>query len=155
VHSVRGGPARMINANTAHRILLVDDDNEMRHASACVLARSGYHVDAAEDGEAGWQAIDANNYDLLITDNEMPRLSGLELVERVRSQRRKLPVILASGTVPLDRHQWLRELEITATLQKPFTIAQLLQTVKEVLSAAGRAGAPRDARAPEALRELT
>jgi YesN/AraC family two-component response regulator len=57
-------------------------------------------VDTAEDGEFGWEALQAKNYDLLITDNNMPKVSGLELVKKLRSARMALPVILASGAMP-------------------------------------------------------
>src|SRR6185369_4261945 len=73
------------------------------------------------------------SYDLLITDNRMPRVTGLELIKKLRSEDMTLPVILASGTVPveeLNRHPWL---QLDASLPKPFTITQLLETVKTVL----------------------
>ena len=127
--------------NRSHRILLVDDDLSSRRLNSGLLIRSGYEVDTAEDGQAGWEALHARSYDLLITDNTMPRLSGLELLKRLRSAQMMLPVVLASGTLgiaELNRHQWLR---ITATLWKPFTADQLLVAVKEALRAPGNLGA--------------
>jgi DNA-binding response OmpR family regulator len=117
-------------------ILLVDDDLHLRQLSAGVLIRSGYNVDTAEDGATAWKALGYVSYDLLITDNKMPRVTGLELIKKLRSEDMTLPVILASGTVPVEelkRHPWLR---LDATLPKPFTVAELLDTVKKVLSAA-------------------
>jgi DNA-binding response OmpR family regulator len=128
-------PARG-GTNPSHRILVVDDDLCIRQLSGEVLTRSGYEVDIAEDGEAGWQALQARNYDLLITDNNMPMLSGVELIMKLRAKDIKLPVILASGAIPtaeLNRHPWL---QLAATLLKPFTIEELLGTVKKVLRAA-------------------
>ena len=75
-------------ANPSQRILLVEDDAAICQLNAQVLARSGYRVDAAADGSAGWDALHANNFDLLITDHDMPVLSGLDLVRKVRSARR-------------------------------------------------------------------
>lgn len=118
--------------NPPHRILVVDDDGDLRRLSAEVLISSGYQVDAAEDGEAGWEALQAKNYDLLITDNNMPNLSGLELVMKLRSARMALPVILTSGALPI----WDESLQLAAMLPKPFSIDELLGTVKEVLRAA-------------------
>lgn len=120
----------------SNRILVVDDDNYVRQLSAKVLVRSGYQVDVAEDGNAGWEALQAKRYDLLITDNNMPKVSGVELVKKLRTKGVTLPVILASGTIPaeeLKRHPWL---QLSATLPKPFTIGELLGTVKKVLLAA-------------------
>jgi DNA-binding response OmpR family regulator len=123
------------HANPPHRILLVDDDFYVRELNAGVLIRLGYKVDTAGDGADAWKSLNEQNYDLLITDNKMPRVTGLELIKKLRSEDMTLPVILASGTVPseeLKRHPWL---QLDATLPKPFTIAELLDAVKKVLGA--------------------
>jgi DNA-binding response OmpR family regulator len=124
----------------AQRILVVEDDVSVRKAIVKVLISSGYEVDFAEDGAAGWEALQAQHYDLLITDNGMPRLSGLELVKKMRTAHMTLPAILASGSVrkeELTRYPWL---QIAAALQKPFAVDKLLNTVKTVLLAAGSNG---------------
>jgi DNA-binding response OmpR family regulator len=118
-----------------HRILLVDDDDYAREINAGILIRFGYNVDTAEDGAAAWKALNDHNYDLLITDNRMPRVTGLELIKKVRSEDMTLPIILASGTVPaqeLKQNPWMN---LDATLSKPFTLAELLDTVTQVLRA--------------------
>lgn len=122
-----------IQSNPSARILVVDDDLDIRQLSADVLVRSGFAVDAAADGLAGWEALRVHNYDLLITDHNLPRLTGLELVQKLRSARMALPVILASGTLPLQEPQWHPGLQLAAILPKPFSPDQLLKTVKEVL----------------------
>jgi two-component system, OmpR family, response regulator len=128
-----GAQARSLTAHSNH-ILLVDDDLDIRLLGADVLFHSGYQVDTAEDGESGWEALQAKNHDLLITDNKMPKVSGLELIKTLRSARMALPVILASGAMPdeLSRLPWL---QLAATLLKPFTSGELLGTVKNVLRA--------------------
>jgi len=129
------GASRQRPAKSPRRILLVEDDGAIRRINAQVLVRSGYQVAAAQDGAAGWEALHANDFDLLITDHSMPGLSGLELVKKVRRARMTLPVILASGslhTEELERHPWL---QVAATLLKPIYAQQLLETVKEVLRA--------------------
>ena len=123
----------------AHRILVVEDNALIRELNVRVLALFGYHVEGAEDGAAGWELLNARTVDLLITDNEMPRLSGLELVKQVRSAGMTLPIIMATGTLPekeLERLPWLH---LDATLLKPFSPDQLRQTVERVLCSAGRA----------------
>ena len=94
-----GAKARS-RAAPSNRILVVDDDIDLRLLSAEVLFHSGYQVDTAEDGETGWEALQARNYDLLITDNKMPKVSGVELVKKLRSARMALPVILARQQCP-------------------------------------------------------
>jgi DNA-binding response OmpR family regulator len=120
----------------SRHILVADDDSAIRQVAVEALLRNGYRADAAKDGAAAWEALHANSYDLLITDNKMPKLSGVELVKKLRSAGMTLPVILASGGSPteeLDRNPWL---QLAATLEKPFSSGQLLETVSKVLLAA-------------------
>jgi acetyltransferase-like isoleucine patch superfamily enzyme/CheY-like chemotaxis protein len=120
-------------ANPPHRILVVEDNRDLRQLNTGMLIHSGYAVEVAEDGAAAWEALQANRYDLLITDNNMPRLTGIELLKKLRSARMGLPVIMATGTVPtqeLAQNPWL---EPVATLAKPYAPGQLLDTVKDVL----------------------
>ena len=67
-------------AVSRHRILVVDEDSDLRLLYADALARPGYHVDAAENGAAAWEALQANYYNLLITEHDMPGLTCVELV---------------------------------------------------------------------------
>jgi DNA-binding response OmpR family regulator len=119
--------------NSLCRILLVDDDHDLRSFSAALLVQSGYHVDTAGDGASGWRALKDHDYDVLITDNTMPGVTGLELIKKLRSEDMTLPVIMASGTAPteeLSQNPWLH---IDAILPKPYTITELVKTVGEVL----------------------
>jgi CheY-like chemotaxis protein len=98
-----------------------------------MLAHSGYAVTPVEDGLEAWDAPHSHGYDLHITDNNMPRMTGLELATKTRLEGMKLPIIVASGTVGLlagTDHDWLR---VAARLQKPFASEQLLKTVEQVL----------------------
>ena len=122
--------------NSSQYILFVDDSVAIREASAKVLICSGYHVDVAEDGEDGWGALHATSYDLLITDHNMPKLSGVELVKKLRAAHMELPVVLTSAALPTKELTENPRLEFAATLLKPFTVAELLQTVRSILGAA-------------------
>jgi CheY-like chemotaxis protein len=129
---------RRIPANPPPRILVVEDNVAIRELNTQVLVRSGYQVDAAEDGAAGWEVLHTNNFDLLITDHDMPRLTGVELVKKARSEHMDLPIILATGTLPAEdiaRHPWL---QLAAVLLKPFTTEELLNSVRRALHEAHR-----------------
>ena len=120
-------------SNPSRRILVVEDDICARELSTKALIRAGYKVDAAEDGADAWEMLNAATYDLLITDNAMPRLTGIELLRELHSAGMILPVIMASGSLPaheLARSPWLMP---DATLLKPFVIGDLLAKVKTVL----------------------
>ncbi len=122
-------------ANLRHRILVIDQDRDLRLMYTEALAHPCYHVDAAEDGAAGWEALQVNRYNLLITENDMPRLTGVDLVRKLHSARMGLPVIMAAERVPTDELARNPLFQLAATLPKPFYISQLLETVKAVLSA--------------------
>jgi len=120
-------------AKSPPRILVVDDDHDMRQLNVDVLEDSGYEVHAAKDGAAGWDLLLINRYDLVITDNQMPKMTGIEMIDRLRSAPLKIPIIMATGKLPVHeftRRPWLYP---EATLQRPFTIDALLATVKKVL----------------------
>ena len=89
--------------NPSSHILVVDDDGDIRQLNAGTLVGFGYRVDVAEDGAAAWKALHANNYDLLITDNNMSKVSDVELVKKLRSAAMTLPVILVSGELPTEK----------------------------------------------------
>lgn len=121
------------------RVLLVDDDQAVSSLNADVLGRAGYLVDTAESAEAAWEVLKTKQYDALITDNTMPGMTGMDLIRKVRSEDMTLLVILASGTVPaeeLNRCPWL---QVSALLPKPYSIAELLRTVNQVLRPPGGA----------------
>jgi DNA-binding response OmpR family regulator len=120
-----------------HRILVVEDNADIRRLNAEVLARSGYHVDAAEDGAAAWDTLQRNRYDLLITDNDMPKVSGVELLQKVRAAHMALPVIMATGVPPEDGFIHSPWLQPAALLLKPYSFHELLGTVRSVLLANG------------------
>jgi len=104
-------------------ILYAEDDSVLRGLSADILTHSGYVVTPVEDGLEAWDALHSDRYDLLITDNNMPRMTGLELASKTRLEGMKLPIIVASGTVGLlagTDYDWLR---VAAKLQKPFATA--------------------------------
>src|ERR1035438_6766615 len=119
-----------------HRILVVEDEPTIRKRSTEILVRHGYDVDAVEDGAVAWDTLQLKNYDLLITDNSMPKVTGVELIEKVRAAGMALPVVIATATLPLEefaRRPWLQP---AATLVKPYTLAELLAAVKNVLCTA-------------------
>ncbi|HEV2694378.1 MAG TPA: response regulator [Verrucomicrobiae bacterium] len=123
-------------SNLRQRILVVEDDPAIRRLSTHGLTCSGYQVDAAEDGAVAWVAIQHENYDLIVTDNSMPKMTGVDLLQALHEAHLKLPVIMATSSVPqdeLNRHPWLK---IESTLLKPYSFDELLAKVKDVLYAA-------------------
>jgi len=120
-------------AKPAHRILVVEDEPFIRQLNTDALLKSGYHADAVEDGAVAWEALQLKSYHLIITDNDMPKVTGVDLLKKLHAAHMALPVIMATGTVPTEeftRNPWLQP---AATLIKPYTIDELLGTVQQVL----------------------
>jgi two-component system, OmpR family, response regulator MtrA len=125
-------PTRPHRPGTAS-LLYVEDDDVIRKTATQALIRCGYPVTAAADGLEGWEALRMDHFDLLVTANEMPRLTGLQLVTKVRLEGMTLPIIVASASareLAKTARQWH---DLTATLQKPFATSELLATVQNVL----------------------
>ncbi|MFP5393290.1 MAG: hybrid sensor histidine kinase/response regulator [Gammaproteobacteria bacterium] len=82
----------------ARRILVVDDSLTVREMERKLLTGRGYHVDVAIDGMDGWNAVRAGEYDLVITDVDMPRMDGIELTGMIKADVRlhALPVMIVS-----------------------------------------------------------
>jgi two-component system, cell cycle sensor histidine kinase and response regulator CckA len=124
-----------ILSKSAHRILVVDDETSVRQLTTEMLIRAGFQVEAAADGAAGWEAIQAKHYDLVITDNFMPNVTGIEMVKKIHAGSMNLPVIMATAIFPQEEFQLHPWLESIPTLLKPFRATELLYTVRKVLSA--------------------
>ena len=142
----------------AHRILVVEEDSDLRQLYSEALAGPGYHVDATDDGAAAWEALKTNRYNLLITEHEIPSLTGVELIKMLRAARMALPVVMAAGRLPTHELARNTSLLVAATLAKPFAVDALLNTVRHVLRATESADEPngprptgRDPRAADGL----
>jgi DNA-binding response OmpR family regulator len=120
----------------SYRILVVDDEDNTRRLNATMLTQAGYEVDTANNGAEGWEALQSGCYDLLITDNSMPKVTGVEMLKKLRAAHMTLPAIMATGAIPtaeFARQPWLQP---DATLVRPYTVEQLLKTVELVLRVA-------------------
>lgn len=121
------------------RVLLVDDDVQVLATIQTLLEGRGYRVTALSDGPAAWAAFSSapRNFDLVLTDNSMPRMTGLQLSENIRALRNDIPVIICSGQGGL--HSGAGEAKAGAVnfLMKPVPLKRLLSTVRSMLDAAG------------------
>jgi CheY-like chemotaxis protein len=122
-------PVRVTPSRFRH-VLVLDDDTATRRITSLHLACAGYSVDGAEDGELGWNALCAEHYNLLVTDHDMPRLKGLQLIERLRAAGLTLPVIIASGSMELGEVEDYPFLALSAVLHKPFSFVDLISAAR-------------------------
>lgn len=110
-----------------HRILVVEDDPDVRRLNAGVLKESGYHVEVAKDGLVAWEAMQRAQFDLVLTDNHMNRLSGVGLVLKIKAAHMETPVIMVSGSRPET------QIPLQGFLLKPYNVDELLNMVGSVL----------------------
>ena len=127
-------PMKIKDSTSSHgrqRILVVEDEPNIRRLNVDMLIWSGYEVDSAVDGAVAWGLLQQKHYDLLITDNEMPKMSGVQLLAKMHAAHMTLPVVMATGGLPdFTSRPWIRP---NAVLCKPYTFWELLTAVKETL----------------------
>jgi two-component system chemotaxis response regulator CheY len=125
--------AARVKIDSPQRILVVDDDHDTRQLSVKALVDAGYEVESVSDGAAGWEALQAKEYDLVITDNHMPRLTGMEMIAKLRSAHMQVPIILATRIFPANiiaHNPWLKP---DAALQRPCSNDDLVTMVRTIL----------------------
>ncbi|MDP2037603.1 MAG: response regulator transcription factor [Ignavibacteria bacterium] len=115
------------------KILIVEDEPNMRMGLKDNLEFEGYTVETAADGEAGLTMIMANTFDLVILDVMMPKISGFDVCKRVREKGIKTPIILLTAKgEEIDKIVGL-ELGADDYITKPFSLRELLARIKAIL----------------------
>ena len=115
------------------RLLIVDDEEPQRLMLASLLGRAGFEVDAARDGEEASNLLRDADYDLMLTDQRMPRMDGPELLERARRERPQLPVVLMTAYGSVSTAVEAMKRGAADYLTKPFERDELLLVVQKVL----------------------
>ena len=120
----------------SHRIVVCDDEAHITRAISMKLTKAGFDVETAPDGQAGWEAVQREQPDMVITDYQMPRLDGIELSRRLQQDpaTRSLPIILLTAKgFELDEEQLQAEAPSIRLFVKPFSPRELLDCVRELL----------------------
>jgi EAL domain-containing protein (putative c-di-GMP-specific phosphodiesterase class I) len=120
----------MVSSGTSGRLLIVDDDVLLSRSLSRHLARAGYDVVVQHEGQLALDALKAGGFDLVISDIEMPGLSGIDLLREVRDLDRDLPVVLITGAPAIDTATKAVEHGAFRYLTKPFEIDVLLKVVR-------------------------
>jgi DNA-binding NtrC family response regulator len=120
------------------RVLVVDDEVDVRKSVRLILSRAGYEVVEAEDGEAGVRAIKRgdNPFALgaIVCDLKMPNMGGMEAIPYFRSHFPHASVIVLSGEVTPERARVLTKQGVSGILSKPVDQATLLTVINEVFN---------------------
>ncbi|MFZ7111137.1 MAG: sigma-54-dependent transcriptional regulator [Desulfatiglandales bacterium] len=113
------------------RILIVDDEERMRHLLSMMLEGKGYKVSQAGDGLEALEMLNQDNYDMVITDIKMPRMTGLELLEHVKPMQ--IPVVFITAFATVDSAVEAMRLGAVDYITKPFEEERILITVEQTL----------------------
>lgn len=117
------------------RVLIVDDEGLIVDLVSGILEKAGYQVFKAYDGKSGHAMMEQNRPDLVIADVIMPEMSGIELLEMMKSNPalRTIPVILLTQKDEFDVVNRVFELGVDQFLPKPFDSRELLHSVETIL----------------------
>lgn len=114
------------------RLLVVDDESNLRLVVQKEMARQGHEVETAPDGEAAWEAIEDRDYDVVLCDINMPRLDGISLLRRIRERSPNPPeIIMLTGQATVESAIEAMKLGAYDYLTKPYRIAELGVLVKQ------------------------
>jgi len=113
----------------SRKILVVDDESSIRCLLSDVLSSEGFEVTEAKDGQESLEQMEKNNFDLVITDIQMPRLDGIAMLKRMEEAGRKEKVIVMSANLSAQKALCKSMPRVVTQLLKPFKIDSLLDVV--------------------------
>ncbi len=117
------------------KILVVDDMSTMRRIVKSLLEQLGFsNIDEAEDGKVALQKLENGQYDFVITDWNMPNMTGLELVEAIRSNEnlKHLPVLMVTAEAKKENVIMAIKAGVNNYIVKPFTAETLKEKIEKI-----------------------
>ncbi len=118
-----------------HSILAVDDSASMRQMVSFTLKSAGYNVVEAVDGQDAWEKSNGRDFDLVLTDQNMPRMDGISLTKKLRDNPKfkTTPILILTTESSDQMKQAGRSAGATGWLVKPFDPAKLIEVIKKVV----------------------
>lgn len=129
----------MSDGGRAARLLVVDDEQDVREMMSAVLSFQGYEVTAVADGAAALAAAQSERFNLATIDLRMPGLSGRETLAALRRVAPRTAAIVVSGYVTTDEARACRALGAFAVVAKPFNVDALVRILELAREETGRA----------------
>lgn len=115
------------------RILLIEDDENIIRSLSLALKTAGYAVDTSVEGERGYFLAQTNNYDLILLDYNLPKLSGREIIEKLRSEKNNTPILMITVKSELENKIDIFSLGADDYLVKPFALSELMARIRAIL----------------------
>lgn len=118
------------------RILIVDDEPNVIRVLKLMLERAGHVVSTAADGKAGLASVLANPPDVLVTDIQMPHMTGRELVRAIQQHmpERRFPIFVMTSMTAREEREWVRAIPHLEFLEKPVSPRQLVGRLAQCLT---------------------
>lgn len=123
--------------STSKRVLVAEDNLALAHVLQFNLERNGFDVTVALDGGEAWEIAQRERFDVVITDHEMPRMTGIELCTRLRElpEYESTPVMMVTArALELDVKELQQQPGLAVIMSKPFSPEELLNTVEKLLA---------------------
>lgn len=120
------------------KVLLCDDEIHIVRAAEIRLSQAGFTVRIAHDGQEAWEAILEDQPDVLVTDLQMPRVDGFELIRRIRANAstKDMPVLMLTAKgFELAREEVMEKWGISSVLSKPFSPRELVRLIDLAIGA--------------------
>lgn len=120
---------------TAPKVLIADDEIHIIHVVAIKLRNNGYEVVAASNGAEAYELACREKPDIVVTDYQMPLMTGIELIEKLRGgeHTKDIPVILLTARSFAISQEQKQSLKVADCLSKPFSPKELLKTIQDIL----------------------
>jgi CheY-like chemotaxis protein len=117
------------------KVLIVDDEIHIVHVVAIKLRNNGYEVISADNGAEAFDLAMKEKPDIIVTDFQMPVMTGMELVEKLRQhgETKDIPVIVLTARSFAIPQEQQKKLQISGCLSKPFSPKELLGNIEDVL----------------------
>ncbi len=115
------------------KVLIIDDEKSIRQTLREILEYEKYQVEEAENGEIGLEMVLANNYDLVLCDIKMPKMDGIEVLEKVKTQGLESPFIMISAHGTIETAVEATKKGAFDFIQKPPDLNRLLLTIRNAL----------------------
>ena len=116
------------------KVLVIDDEQSIRHLLDTLLSRKGYVVVLADGGRKGLDLLRRERPDVVVLDLKMPEMDGVTVLQQIRGLDPKQPVIILTGAATPGMEQQVRALGVTEFVEKEFSLHRLGDALKRVLA---------------------
>ena len=119
------------------KILIIDDEKQIRRVIGLQLEKSGHEVRTCANGQEGIEAIEAGRFDLVISDLQMPKVTGIEFLEYIREAKISIPIIVMTAFGSVETAVEAMKLGAVDYISKPLQLAELVLKAERILSRRG------------------